>query len=114
MKNKILWILTFTPMVVTLALLPLMNDEIPVHYDGNANVTRWGSKYETLFMPIVIILTGLVWRWLIKTFNRKYENALDDKLKNEYKQNLKVIYISAYITIIVFTIIHIFMLVGSF
>lgn len=114
MKNKILWILTLSPMLLTVALLAFMNDEIPVHYNVHGNVTRWGSKYETLFIPIMIILTGLVWGWLIKIFNKKLNNTNDDKLKNEYEQNLKVIYVCAYITIVVFSIIQIFMLVTSF
>lgn len=47
------------PLVVVLVALQFLPDQIPAHYDFNNQVTRWGSKYETLIFPIFIVIFGL-------------------------------------------------------
>lgn len=113
MRNKILWILTLSPMVVTLALLPFINDEIPAHFDFNGDVTRYGPKYELLIVPTIIILWGLVWRWLIKYHTEKLNNTNDEKLKKECQQSIKVTHISAIVCIVTFILIQVWFLAVS-
>jgi uncharacterized membrane protein len=56
---KILYyILMFLPLVITLVALPFLPDQIPAHYGYDNQVTRWGSKYETLIFPAITILMG--------------------------------------------------------
>lgn len=65
MKNKInIMNLTFIvlgilPLVVTLILLPSLPEKMPVHYGFYGNVDRFGSKYENLIFPILIIFLAL-------------------------------------------------------
>ena len=47
------------PLVVVLVALQFLPEQIPAHYDFNNQVTRWGSKYETLIFPIFIVIFGL-------------------------------------------------------
>ena len=47
------------PLVVVLIALKFLPEQIPAHYDFNNQVTRWGSKYETLIFPIFIVIFGL-------------------------------------------------------
>ena len=70
MKNKILWIITFLPLLITIVVLPFMEDKIPMHYDINGNIDRWGSKSEQFIFPVMIIIMTVFWN----TFNysRKY------------------------------------------
>jgi len=58
MKNKtlLLWFLAFLPLLVTIVVLPMLPDQIPAHYDSNGIVDRWGSKYESLIVPIITIV----------------------------------------------------------
>lgn len=54
-KRLITWILAFIPITITMIVLPALPDKIPAHYGFDGNVTRFGSKYEMLIMPIITI-----------------------------------------------------------
>lgn len=58
-KKIIFYSLMLLPFVVVLIALQFLPDQIPAHYDFNNQVTRWGSKYETLIFPIFIVIFGL-------------------------------------------------------
>lgn len=58
-KRIIFGILMFLPLAVVLAALPFLPDQIPAHYGFDNQVTRWGSKYEALLLPILTIVFGL-------------------------------------------------------
>ena len=45
------YILMFLPLAVTVISLLFLPDRIPAHYGSDNQVTRWGSKYETLIFP---------------------------------------------------------------
>lgn len=57
-KKVVYYILMFLPFAVTLIALPFLPDTIPAHYGFDHQVTRWGSKYETLLYPLVSVLMG--------------------------------------------------------
>ena len=59
-QKRIFWILTLLPLAVNLASLPFLPDRIPAHYGWDDQVTRWGSKYETLLFPVVTLFFGAV------------------------------------------------------
>ena len=50
----------FLPAPVTLVSLLFLPDQIPAHYGFDNQVTRWGSKYETLIFPVITIIFGLI------------------------------------------------------
>lgn len=58
-QKTIFYILMFLPLPVTLISLVFLPDQIPAHYGSDNQVTRWGSKYETLIFPLMIIIFGL-------------------------------------------------------
>ena len=58
-KIKLLYVvLMLLPLAITLAVLPQLPEQIPAHYNAANEVTRWGSKYETLVLPGLSILFG--------------------------------------------------------
>lgn len=57
-KRMIFYGLMFLPLLVVLVALQFLPDQIPAHYDYNSQVTRWGSKYESLIFPVITILFG--------------------------------------------------------
>ena len=71
-QKTIFYILMFLPLPVTLISLVFLPDQIPAHYGSDNQVTRWGSKYETLIFPLMIILFGLIMLALAK-FSSKQE-----------------------------------------
>ena len=59
-QRTIFYILMFLPAPVTLVSLLFLPDQIPAHYGFDNQVTRWGSKYETLIFPVITIIFGLI------------------------------------------------------
>ena len=58
-KRIMFYCLMVLPLAVVLTALQFLPDQIPAHYDFHNQVTRWGSKYETLIFPIFIVICGL-------------------------------------------------------
>jgi len=73
--HRIICIITILPVVVAVCLLPFTSSKVPLHYDALGNINRWGSKYELLLFPFIIIAFGyfirtminLIYRYLGKT-----------------------------------------------
>ena len=58
--KKILYIVLMAlPILITLALLPSMPDQVPMHYGFDSQVNRWGSKYEMLIFPVLTLVVGI-------------------------------------------------------
>lgn len=56
--KKICWILMFLPLLMTLAGLPFLPDQMPTHFGIHGTADAWGSKYSMLLLPIISILMG--------------------------------------------------------
>lgn len=74
-KETLYKILTRLPLAVTLISFFFMPDEVPVHFDLNNNVDRWGSKYELLILPFVIIVIGIVFLLAARHLDKKEDNG---------------------------------------
>ncbi|GMQ57205.1 SdpI family protein [Vallitalea sediminicola] len=113
MKNKLLWIITLLPTIVTCAIIPFMDDKIPMHYDAIGNINRWGSKYENFIFPVIIIVMTLFWKLILNYFRKKQASNQDEKTVKEAQQNEKVIYYTAIGMAILFGIMHYTMMYSS-
>ena len=100
-RRLITWICCLIPLIIALCVLPLLPSEIPAHYDISGKVTRYGSKYETLLLPIVSVFMGLFWEFIAKV-------SLKDKEKGE--QNVKVLFWGSIIVSLVFSLLTIWFL----
>lgn len=58
-KKIIFYIFMFLPLIVVGIALQFLPDTIPVHYDFKGEITRWGSKYESLIFPAFTVIFGL-------------------------------------------------------
>jgi len=74
-KRLINWILAFVPIIITMIVLPILPDKIPAHYGFDGNVTRFGSKYELLIMPIITIGMFFIWLLLEKHLMKNKEKG---------------------------------------
>lgn len=106
MKNKLLWIITLLPTIVTCAIIPFMEDRVPMHYDVMGNIDRWGSKYENFLLPTIIILITLFWKFFLNYLRKKQVSHKDKKSISEAQQNETVIYYIAIGMAFIFNIIH--------
>lgn len=73
-KKIIFYCLMVLPLVVVLIALQFMPDQIPIHYDINNQVNRWGSKYEFLILSAFAIIFGFI-MLRIARFSGKQEGS---------------------------------------
>ena len=78
MKKKmvVFYSLMFLPLVVVLIALQFLPEQIPAHYDMNNQVTRWGSKYETLIFPVITVLFGYFMLAMVKLSSKQEEKCM--------------------------------------
>lgn len=74
-KNILYKILTRLPLAVTLATFFFIPDTVPMHFNFNNQVDRWGSKYELLILPFVIMLLGIVFLLIANHLDKKEKDG---------------------------------------
>lgn len=67
------------PFVVTSLILQGLPDKLPMHYDLQGNIDRWGSKTEELIFPIIILLLTGFWHVMIAYYEKKAKMIPEDK-----------------------------------
>lgn len=75
--RTVYWTLMFLPLAVTAAALTVLPDQVPMHYNLAGEIDRWGSKYENLLLPAMVLVIGGAYRgvvWLVREQTGK-ENA---------------------------------------
>ena len=78
-KKIVFYTLMFLPLIVALIALQFLPEQIPAHYDLNNQVTRWGSKYETLIFPVITVVFGYVMLGTAKYFSKNEENGSNNE-----------------------------------
>lgn len=106
MKNKILWIITFLPTLITIVVIQFMADQVPAHYDAMGNVNRIGSKYENFIFPVIIIVATIFWSLFLRYYRKVQKTSKDEKAVMEAQQNEKVIYYVAVGEAVLFGVMH--------
>lgn len=85
-KNKLPLILAVLPLLFTSIALIFMPNTVPVHFGINAQPDRYGSKFEFLMLPAILIAT-----YIIFIIARKFlaYSSTDEEVKS--KNNLKIL-----------------------
>ena len=112
--KKIMWAVSFISLIGTTIVLQFMPDTVPMHYDMAGNIDRWGSRYESLVFPIIILAFSLFWTLFINYYEKKALNTADEKESAGAKTNAKVLGIAGALMAVVFTVMQGFLLYGSF
>ena len=111
--KKALWIISFLPLVGTAVALLFMPDVVPMHYNAAGEIDRWGSKYENLLLPLIVLLLELLVTLLIRVFEKKASAVEDEKMRAAALQNAKVLAIVGVAAAVVFTVLQAFILIGA-
>lgn len=93
--KKIMWLLSLVPLIITAVALQFLPDSVPMHYNMAGQIDRWGSKYENLIFPVLILAFTLFWHLLIRLYEKKAKNAASDKERAEAAANTKVFQVTA-------------------
>ena len=111
--KKALWIISFLPLVGTAVALLFMPDVVPMHYNAAGEIDRWGSKYENLLLPLIVLLLALLVTLLIRVFEKKAAATEEDQMRTAALQNAKVLAIVGVAAAVVFTVLQAFILIGA-
>lgn len=92
-KKFMFYGLMFLPLVSVLIALQFLPEQIPAHYDFSNHVTRWGSKYEMLIVPVVTVLLGYFFQGMAKISAKQEESG---------NNNEKVCIVAGIVTLLIF------------
>lgn len=112
--KKAMWIISFIALAVTAIVLQFMPDQVPMHYDAVGNIDRWGSKYENLIFPVIILAMSLFWTLFIKYYEKKALREIDGKESAGASSNAKVLGIVGLCMAAMFTVMQGFILYGAY
>lgn len=77
MKNKtkflVYLIITLMPLIVTLILLPSLPEKVPMHINFRGEIDGWGSKNQSLALPVITIILGFLIPKFYKIENKDYD-----------------------------------------
>ena len=96
------------PLVMTLIWAQFLPDRVPAHYDFAGNVDRWGSRWEYLLLPGVVLVMAAVFLSVAAGLRRKA--AGDEKALAHAEANGKVLHVILLITSLMFTTLQAFLL----
>lgn len=96
------WILCVLTVLSTLIMLFILPDTVPVHFDISGAPDRWGSKFELLILPVVLIACASLMDPMAKAYRKKAEDAENEKEKAEHLSNAKVLNVTSVITMCLF------------
>lgn len=81
MNNKyrkpyiVLGVVALIGIVVPVVLLSFLPDIVPLHYDFNGNIDRYGSKYELLIFPAIALIMVLTFAFVAYKESKKGESS---------------------------------------
>lgn len=104
-KKIIYYVLMFLPLAVTLLTLQYLPEQIPAHYGIDNQVNRWGSKYEALILPVIVVFFGIFMLAMAGYAAKQEENG---------KNNEKVCITTGIFTLLLFNAMNGYFLYTSF
>lgn len=112
--KKMMWAISIFSLVLTGIVLQFMPDDVPMHYDIAGNIDRWGSKYENLIFPAIILLLSLHWHLFIRHYEKKAIKASAEKERAEALANAKVLRYVGVSMAAMFTVMQGFILYSAY
>ena len=101
------WILCILTVLSTVIMLFILPDTVPVHFDISGAPDRWGSKFELLLLPVILIVCAFSIDPLLKSYRKKAEKTENEKEKAEHLANAKVLNITGIVIMFLFFIMNI-------
>lgn len=101
-NKTIYFILMILPMIESIMIMQFLSDQIPAHYNAAGQVDRYGSRYETLIIPVVVILFG--------AFMLLMANVVKKTEENGNRNNEKVMMIAGLSSLGVFNVLNVYFL----
>ena len=108
------WILCILTVFSTVFMLFILPDTVPVHFDISGAPDRWGSKFELLILPVVLIACAFTLDPLAKSYRKKAEESENEKEKAEHISNSNVLNITGIAIMCLFFVMNIITLYTTY
>ena len=108
--KKAIWIIAVLGLVLTAAVLAFLPETVPVHFDAAWNPDRWGSRWELLLLPAVLLLLAGIFTLVMNVWEKKVEGAENDKVRAEALTNRKATGIAGISTVSMLVLIFAWLL----
>lgn len=112
--KKVMWLISLIPLAITGIVLGFLPDTVPMHYNAEGAIDRWGSKYENLLFPVIILALTLFWQLFILGFEKKAKKAKTEKERLEALSNAKMLCIVAISMAAMYCVMQCFILYGAY
>jgi uncharacterized membrane protein len=108
----------FLPLALTLVWLHFLPDRIPLHFNLSGDIDRWGSKWESLLIPGIVLVLGITFHIVQK---HAQENAqrednykdVDEKLRVQALSHVKTMQVVMVTIGLFFTVLQAVLLYGA-
>ena len=99
MKSRIVNIvLLIMSVAATLLVIQNLPEIVPVHFDQYGVADGWGSKYQLLIFPGIILMMQLIGELCTYHYKKSLADCTDEKKSAELSSNLKILNIVFVIT----------------
>lgn len=99
-------ILTAVSFVITGICVQLMPETVPMHYNMQGEIDRYGSRNENFLFPCMIAVFNVFWVIFMRVFAKKAVKADSEKARLEVQNNIKVLGFTAIGMTIMFTMMQ--------
>lgn len=102
-------------LITAAAAIRLLPDTVPIHFDLQGEVDRFGSKWELLVFPPGNVLIALVGQLSMLYFSKKEKAAEEEKTAVEARNNSHIVYIISVVLAVFHIIVQLLVMfaVGS-
>jgi len=113
-KEIVIWLLILLMIMVTTIATVFLPDTVPMHYNMQGEINRWGSKYENFIILIAVSSTGLFLQYYSNRLKKTANSNEDYKSAMDAKRNVVVVDYVNIGVLIMFNIMNIFILYMEF
>lgn len=104
--KKAMWLVSLASLALTAVALQFLPDRVPMHYNAAGEIDRWGSKFENLIFPAILMAMALFWHLLIGYYEKKAANGADEKIRGEAASNTTALKVVGLSTAVMFTLLQ--------
>ena len=76
--------------MITAVSVQLMPERVAVHFGLSGEADRYGSRYESFILPLIIIILAAVWELVSRAFEKRAEQSDDGREKSHSRSNARV------------------------
>lgn len=112
MKHLTRILLAF-PMLMTLLWLRFLPELVPMHYNFQSEVDRWGSKWELLLLPGILLVMGLATELAASAMEHRSKAGGEGQQEAYHRSNARVVRVISLAIALLFSGIQFVLLIGA-